>query len=317
VDWKNYHIVVQEPQVVHVTDVRHDHVDKLEFRDPVMRVSLQYSRLVIATTTQCLIYDIQEIHTPHSFDLKGTVSLIMQAPKVFMLVSGLHGVQFYTYDGRLLSQPKLPGIRPEFFNAQNVAISDEVFAFVDRGQQKLVRFFSISTGKALDTLLKHSVDVCEIAMSNSSKGKDVRMVTFVDRNRDMYIFDMNYLETQKLATMVDSLRWCEDCDVLVCISDDKLVTWLYPRTVFVDRDLAGATRQESDARFVKVFHSFTLLDAVAVLLVFVCMCVCVYVCMFVFCVLCISLETVNMEGTRRSSNLLALTSPSDGLMVLF
>ena len=41
----------------------------------------------------------------------------------------------------------------------------------------------------------------------------------------------------KLSSMVDSFAWNDISDVLVALSDGKLVTWAYPNVAFVDPDL--------------------------------------------------------------------------------
>ena len=44
-------------------------------------MSLGYDHLIVATSKTCYIYHVTNLATPHIFELKGTVSLIMQAQK--------------------------------------------------------------------------------------------------------------------------------------------------------------------------------------------------------------------------------------------
>jgi len=37
--------------------------------------------------------------------------------------------------------------------------------------------------------------------------------------------------------MTDSFLWNEKSDILVAISDDRIHTWFYPNSVYIDRDL--------------------------------------------------------------------------------
>lgn len=52
--------------------------EDLEFKDCIIKMSLGFGHLVVATATQCSIYNVNNWNTPHIFDLKDTVNLIMQ-----------------------------------------------------------------------------------------------------------------------------------------------------------------------------------------------------------------------------------------------
>jgi intraflagellar transport protein 80 len=58
-------------------------------------------------------------------------------------------------------------------------------------------------------------------------------------NRNLYLVGAtaSNRKPQKLATMVDSCEWSDASECLVALSDGKLVQYLYPRMVFVDREL--------------------------------------------------------------------------------
>ena len=50
-----------------------------DFRDRVVKMSMAYGHLVVATTAQCLIYKTTNWHTPVVFELKpGTLRYIKQ-----------------------------------------------------------------------------------------------------------------------------------------------------------------------------------------------------------------------------------------------
>ena len=64
-----------------VHDILTDSVEELDFRDKVIKMSLGFGHLIVVTATQCWIYDVQNWNTPHVFDVKDTVNLILQCKK--------------------------------------------------------------------------------------------------------------------------------------------------------------------------------------------------------------------------------------------
>jgi intraflagellar transport protein 80 len=77
-----------------VQDVGSDTKEVLDFaRDRVVEMALGHGHLVVATATQCFIYAVTNWNTPHIFDLRGAVSLIALAPRHFLTVDALAGVQ--------------------------------------------------------------------------------------------------------------------------------------------------------------------------------------------------------------------------------
>jgi intraflagellar transport protein 80 len=67
----------------------------LEFRDRVVKMSLAFNHLVVATTSQCAVYRCGSWSSPHVFDLKesGSVSVLSQSPKYILLVDAQNGLQ--------------------------------------------------------------------------------------------------------------------------------------------------------------------------------------------------------------------------------
>ena len=75
--------------------------------------------------------------------------------------------------------------------------------------------------------LQHSIDVEEVAMSQGGKGP--RRLALLDKNRDLYHTPVTGAqELNKLQTMVDTIRWCEDNSSLAAVADGHLVLWHYP-----------------------------------------------------------------------------------------
>ncbi|XP_010081744.1 PREDICTED: intraflagellar transport protein 80 homolog, partial [Pterocles gutturalis] len=135
-EWKNFEITLIKRRTMEVHNVINDAVDLLEFRDRVIKASLNYGHLVVSTSLQCYVFSTKNWNTPLIFDLKeGTVSLILQAERHFLLVDG-GGLYVYSYEGRLISSPKFPGMRTDILNAQTVSLSNDTLAVKDKADEK-------------------------------------------------------------------------------------------------------------------------------------------------------------------------------------
>ena len=65
-----------------------------DFRDRVVKMSMAYGHLVVATTAQCLIYKTTNWHTPVVFELKsGALRYIKQSRDMIMLLDNVNGIQ--------------------------------------------------------------------------------------------------------------------------------------------------------------------------------------------------------------------------------
>uniref|UniRef100_H0WDL4 Intraflagellar transport protein 80 homolog n=1 Tax=Cavia porcellus TaxID=10141 RepID=H0WDL4_CAVPO len=148
-EWKNFQVTLTKRRTMQVRNVLNDAVDLLEFRDRVIKASLNYAHLVVSTSLQCYVFSTKNWNTPLIFDLKeGTVSLILQAERHFLLVDG-GGVYLYSYEGRFISSPKFPGMRTDILNAQTVSLSNDTIAIKDKADEKIIFLFEASTGKPL------------------------------------------------------------------------------------------------------------------------------------------------------------------------
>lgn len=54
--WKNFEIVVSGPKTISVRNVLNDAREKLEFRDRIIKLSMGFSQMVVATSLQCYVY---------------------------------------------------------------------------------------------------------------------------------------------------------------------------------------------------------------------------------------------------------------------
>ncbi|XP_070099117.1 intraflagellar transport protein 80 homolog isoform X1 [Equus caballus] len=251
-EWKNFQVTLTKRRTMQVRNVLNDAVDLLEFRDRVIKASLNYAHLVVSTSLQCYVFSTKNWNTPLIFDLKeGTVSLILQAERHFLLLDG-GGIYLYSYEGRFISSPKFPGMRTDILNAQTVSLSNDTIAIKDKADEKIIFLFEASTGKPLGDgkLLSHKSEVLEIALDQKGLTND-RKIAFIDKNRDLYITSVKRFGKEeqiiKLGTMVHTLAWSDTCNILCGLQDTRFTVWYYPNTVYVDRDILPKTLFERDA----------------------------------------------------------------------
>lgn len=251
-EWKNFVITLTKRRTMQVRNVLNDAVDVLEFRDRVIKASLAYGHLVVATSLQCYVYNSRNWNTPLIFDLKeGTVSLILQAEKHFLLVDGA-GLYTFSYEGRLISSPKSPGMRADILNAQGVSLSNDTVAIRDKSDEKVILLFDALTGKALadGKPLTHKLEVVEIALDQCGPSTE-RKIALIDKNRDLYLTSVRHLGREpkicKIGTMVHSMAWNDAANILCGIQDNQLTVWYYPSVVFTDKELLPKTLYIKDS----------------------------------------------------------------------
>ncbi|XP_006861914.1 PREDICTED: intraflagellar transport protein 80 homolog [Chrysochloris asiatica] len=275
-EWKNFQVTLTKRRTMQVRNVLNDAVDLLEFRDRVIKASLNYAHLVVSTSLQCYVFSTKNWNTPLIFDLKeGTVSLILQAERHFLLVDG-SGIYLYSYEGRFISSPKFPGMRTDILNAQTVSLSNDTIAIKDKADEKdtgprqftksqfcyeeLVTRADISQEPQTCVILIPNLpkvgqegrknEILEIALDQKGLTND-RKIAFIDKNRDLYITSVKRFGKEeqiiKLGTMVHTLAWSDTCNILCGLQDTRFTVWYYPNTVYVDKDILSKTLYERDA----------------------------------------------------------------------
>ncbi|KAM4566832.1 intraflagellar transport protein 80 homolog [Odontesthes bonariensis] len=251
-EWKNFVITLTKRRTMQVRNVLNDAVDILEFRDRVIKASLAFGHLVVATSLQCYLYNSRNWNTPLIFDLKeGTVSLLLQAEKHFLLVDGA-GLYTFSYEGRLISSPKFPGMRADILNAQSVSLSNDTIAIRDKSDEKVILFFEVLTGKALGDgkPLTHKLEVVDIALDQCGPSTE-RKIALIDKNRDLYLTSVRHLGREpkicKIGSMVHCVAWNDSANILCGIQDNEFTVWYYPSVVFTDKELLPKTLLMKDS----------------------------------------------------------------------
>ncbi|GBG65480.1 hypothetical protein CBR_g51075 [Chara braunii] len=245
IEWKRITATIEDTNRILIQDVLTETVEELDFRDRVIKASLGCDHLVVATATQCCIFSTSNWNTPHIFDIKDTVLMILQSQRHFLMIDSFSGLQLFTYEGRQVCNPRFQGLRTEFLNEQSVSLANEILAVIDTSDYKSIRLFDTSMGKFLGEHLSHSMEIVEIAVNQTGSLVDKKLV-FIDRNRDLYITPVLKPALVKLTTMVDSAAWNDGTDMLAAMADQKMVVWYYPNVVYVDNDLLPRTKYTKD-----------------------------------------------------------------------
>lgn len=137
-EWKNYEATIVDDGLIYIYEIVHGNEEKLEFKDRIVKASLGYGYLIVATSVQSFIYSHKNWNTTAGIDISnnGRVTCIVQCDTKFALVDTFNGIQVFTYDGRLCSCIKYPGLRPEFITPYYVSISSELLAVKDKVDEK-------------------------------------------------------------------------------------------------------------------------------------------------------------------------------------
>ncbi|XP_074819769.1 intraflagellar transport protein 80 homolog isoform X2 [Natator depressus] len=226
-EWKNFEITLTKRRTMEVRNVINDAVDLLEFRDRVIKASLNYGHLVVSTSLQCYVFS-------H-----------------FLLIDG-GGIYLYSYEGRLISSPKFPGMRTDVLNAQTVSLSNDTLAIKDKADEKVIYLFEALSGKPLGDgkPIIHKTEITEIALDQKGITNE-RKIVFIDKNRDLYITSVKRFGKEqkiiKIGTMAHTLAWNDTSNILCGLQDTRFTVWYYPNTVYVDKDLLPKTLYEKDA----------------------------------------------------------------------
>lgn len=237
-------VTLDENNIIAVHDIVTELKEDLQdFRERVTEMSLAYGCLVVTTNSQCYVYQNGNWNTPHVEDLKEPPTLIVQCPHHFALVD-TNGISVISYEGRNLSTIKFSGLRTEFLNHSTLSLCRDALVLVDPSSPKSIRVFDVFTGRQIDgAKITHKLDIVQISLNQQGSGAD-RKIAILDKNKDLYLVKaMQADRTEKLGAMVDTFMWNDSTDMLIALIDEKLVIFIYPSVVFVDKDLLPKTLQ--------------------------------------------------------------------------
>jgi len=243
-DWKDLEIVLVSRKSIHVSNIVNDTQDVLEFRDRVIKMSLGFGYLVVITSSQCLIYTSNNFNTPSIFELRlPSVSLVQQCETCFVLVDN-SAVFVYSYEGRQICVLKLVNqVQTFLLSHSTLSLSPDVIAIKDIKEEKSVHLYGTTSGRSLEnnSTIQHTMQIEQVKFSQYG-GLIDRYLVIIDKNRDVYICQVMFpSKLKKLAAMVMSVEWNKTCNMLCGIRNNKLLVWVYPRTLFVDSNILQST----------------------------------------------------------------------------
>lgn len=246
-EWHNLEATVNENNTIDVRDVTNDAREHLEFHDRVIKASLSWGHLVVTTPLQCYIFNSRNWTTPVTVDLRtGAVGLIKQADRHFLLADNISGIQIISYEGRVLSTLKCPGLPVNSLNAQTVAVCGDTVAIRDKKDEKVIHIFDAFTGKEVGDgqPLHHQLEVLSLSLSHAGPSQQ-RLLTFINKNHDLHLVPARGVDSTRrsisLGSMVTSLCWNDRTNMLAAMQDGKFVVWYHPAVVYFDKDLLPQT----------------------------------------------------------------------------
>eukprot|EP01083_Nonionella_stella_P059430 155478_1 len=236
-----YHVTLTELNQIILQNILSpdfEHVyETLEFNESVINFSIRYDYLIVITATQCCIYHMDSVTTPHIVSLKqGTVVyVIIQTPSFFVLVNSTDGISVIGYEGKSISQCKY-----KLLNAHNICATSDTLSVIDGNNPKCIHLIDPFTSQTLSQSIQHSTNIIQISL-NISTTSNARKLAFIDCNKDLFIIKPHHHATYaapfKLKTIVDCVAWHPDCDLLFALADKQLIIWYYPDIVWCDIDL--------------------------------------------------------------------------------
>ena len=246
VTWKNIEVRLDENNKLIITDFETDGFQEIDFKERLIDMTLGYDYLIVVTSNQCYIYNIDNLNSPYKFDIKEKVKMILMCPKYFALVNDNTGLNVYNYEGKQINLPPITGIRFSLISKKMIDISNDLIAILPPNNLKTIYLYDISSGKKLNNEIVHSMDISEIQLNQTEQGRD-RKICFTDSNKDLYISNAFIPKIVKLSNMCDSFSWNESNDMLCSISDEKFYVWVYPNAVYLEKEILDGSRYEKDA----------------------------------------------------------------------
>jgi intraflagellar transport protein 80 len=237
--WGNIEVNLDENNKITVNDYVNEVSEEIDFSEKVINMSLRHHHLIACTASQAYIYNVSHISSPFVVDVKEPINSIVQGAKYVVLVDASQNIHVYDYEGKHISSPKFQGMKVE-------SISSDVIALLDKNNPRLIRLFDVISGKALNSNIENSNDIISLQL-NQTEMVNERKLCFIDSNRDMFLTMVHKPDVIKIATMVDSFQWNDNNDMLTCLADGKLITWFYPNSIYVDKDLMDKARSVKDA----------------------------------------------------------------------
>ena len=247
-----YQVTVTDHSKLHVRNIAKDYYEDLHVgKDRVVEVSINDEWLVVATASQCYIYNLSNLNTPYIMDLKASPFLILMCKTNFLVADKVDGIHVISYEGKVLCNPKHVSFRPELFSEHMIGLSSGRLAVVDSSDRKTVYLLETAAGKEQARYV-HSQEITSVHLFeslNSFIDPNLAIVAVHDLSKDLYLVSINLKAAKgqnatsslKLQSNVDSYRLNPRDNSLVAVGDGVIKLWHYPTAAFVDKDLLQVT----------------------------------------------------------------------------
>lgn len=114
IEWDNWEAVTTGNSTIELRNILEDKTVPLNVNERILSVSFQSNYLIAITLSKCRIYNIDKPSNFATVDVKGNVIMILQNPKCFCLVDSETGLNIYSYEGKTISKPAIPGLKCKY-----------------------------------------------------------------------------------------------------------------------------------------------------------------------------------------------------------
>ena len=259
-EWKNTEVTLIESRKIRVQDIANEALEDLEFsRDRVVEMGVGFDYLIVSTTTQCFIYNLQNLNTPIIYDIRAPPHFIQICRRHFLTLDQISGICVISFEGKVLCTPKFQGLRADYLTRDTVALSPDSLVVVDSVDGKNVHVIDASSGRNIGKLHHGAAEVTCLSLNQHNLGPQERMLAFCDRNRDLFVAALHQYQgggggggvlnipTFKISPHVESFCFNDETNVLVGLADGSLKFWYQPEAAFVDKDLLPHTTYTASA----------------------------------------------------------------------
>ncbi|KAG8223857.1 hypothetical protein J437_LFUL005420, partial [Ladona fulva] len=273
-EWKHIEVSLPGKRIIMVKDILDDCNEKItklevgEGGERIVRAALSHGHLVVLTQRHCYVWNISRLDIPSvvvPIKESSSATLLLLANRSFLLWER-SGPTVYSYSGRALCSPQWPTLRPDLsVHSQTVSLGAGIFAVRDQIDNTLIHLFDVGcglggagTGKEMLPILSHNLPIIQLSVNQSQVAKagieEEPMVAFVDAHGDLYLFALRFSSTRssvrqtiKLGTMVTSMLWCSQWDMLAATTGSSVTVWPYPAIAYTDRRLLKRTILERES----------------------------------------------------------------------
>jgi len=87
-NWNNIEVHLDEDEKITVIDYLHELNEVLDYPERVVEMSIKFGFMIVATIHCVYVYNIhtQNWQTPYTFDVRDTISMIVQGVKYFCII---------------------------------------------------------------------------------------------------------------------------------------------------------------------------------------------------------------------------------------